>query len=89
MIGPSVLLLGVPTYVQFALKGYQKTTAKLRHLILLSRVAYRALVEMLLYHVVRALTDTVGVGFIYLFSYPRVWEEYLGWDGTVGFLLCF
>jgi hypothetical protein len=45
------LLLVVPTYMQIPLQfdwlGCQNKTAKLRHLILLSRVTNRALVEML------------------------------------------
>jgi hypothetical protein len=53
MISPDGLLLVVPTYMQFHLQfywwGYQKKKkkAKLRHLILLSRVTYWAPVEML------------------------------------------
>ncbi len=50
MIGPDGLLLVVPTYLQFHLQFYwwgcQKTKAKLRHLILLSRVTYWAPVQM-------------------------------------------
>jgi hypothetical protein len=43
MIGPGGLLLVIPTYMQFQLQllvGLPKKTAKLRHLILLSRVTY-------------------------------------------------
>jgi len=52
MIGPGGLLLLVPTYIQFQsysfIGGVAKTNpAKLRHLILLSRVTYWAPVEML------------------------------------------
>jgi hypothetical protein len=54
MIGPDGLLLVVPTFMQFQLQFYwwgckkKKTTTKLRHLILLSKVTYWAPVEMLL-----------------------------------------
>jgi hypothetical protein len=52
MIGPDGLLLVVPTYMQFPLQFYwwgcQNKTAKLRHLILLTRVTYSAPVEMIL-----------------------------------------
>ncbi len=53
MIGPGGLLLVVSMYMQFQLQFYwwgcqKKKTAKLRHLILLSRVTYWAVVEMLL-----------------------------------------
>ncbi len=49
MIGPGGLLLLIPSHMQslFYRCGCQKQTAKLRHLILLSRVTYWALVEML------------------------------------------
>jgi hypothetical protein len=51
MIGPGGLLLVVPTYMpslHFYWWGCQKKqTAKLRHLILLSRVTYWAPMEML------------------------------------------
>jgi hypothetical protein len=44
MIGPGGLLLVVPTYTQFQsfIGGVAKKTAKLKHLILLSRVTYWA-----------------------------------------------
>jgi len=49
MVCPSDLLLVVPTYMEFQLIGgvAKLKTAKLRHLIWLSRVTYWALVEML------------------------------------------
>jgi len=49
MIGPGGLLLVVPMYMQFQFYwwGCQKNIAKLRHLILLSRVTYWAPVEMI------------------------------------------
>jgi len=54
-IGPGGLLLVVSTYMQFQFQFYwwgcQKKTAKLRHLILLSRVTYWAPVETLLHTV--------------------------------------
>jgi hypothetical protein len=46
MIGPDGLLLVVPTYMQYSSYNFiggvakKKKTAKLRHLILLSRVTY-------------------------------------------------
>jgi hypothetical protein len=50
MIGPGGLLLVVPMNMQFQLQFYcwgcPKQTAKLKHLIFLSRVTYWALVEM-------------------------------------------
>jgi len=53
MIGTGGLLLVVPTYMQFQSQFYwwgcqKKKIAKLRYLILLSRVTYWAVVEMLL-----------------------------------------
>jgi hypothetical protein len=52
MIGPSGLLLVVPHVyavpVSFIGRVAKKRKAKLRHLILLSRVTYIALVQMLL-----------------------------------------
>jgi hypothetical protein len=52
MIGPGGLLIVVPMHMQFRLQFYwwgcQKIEAKLRHLILLSRVTYWAPVDMLL-----------------------------------------
>ncbi len=51
IVGPGGVLLVVPTYMQFQLQFYwwgcQKKSAILKHLILLSKVTYRALVEML------------------------------------------
>jgi hypothetical protein len=53
MIGPGGLLLVVPTYMQssysFISEFVGKKKAKLRHLILLSRVTYWTPVEILLY----------------------------------------
>jgi hypothetical protein len=56
MIRPGGLQLVVLTYMQFQSQFYwwgcsKKKKAKLRHLILLSRVTYWALVEMLLHYV--------------------------------------
>jgi hypothetical protein len=47
MIGPRGLLLVVPPVFQIYWWGCQNKTAQLRHLILLSRVTYRALLAML------------------------------------------
>jgi hypothetical protein len=62
MIGPGGLLLVVPHVyaISVLLVGLPKKTAKLRQLILLSRVTYWAPLEMLLW-IVRKIWTLIGV----------------------------
>jgi hypothetical protein len=92
MIGPGGLLLVVPTYMQFHLQFYwwgcQKKTAKLRHLILLWRVTYWALVEMLLgricIRICRVDSFKCGKDSVWICSPFHMWKKHclLNWSFT-------